>query len=64
MQSSTIELKQVRNFLDTSLKAHLEAKGALCLCCEQPRDLCRCVSRANRIRLVFQPMKLRAIDGR
>lgn len=58
-ESVTLEMKQVRNFLDTSLRAHLEAKGELCSCCQQPFDLCRCVTRANHIRVNFQPIVLR-----
>jgi hypothetical protein len=53
--SVTLEIKQVRNILDTSLRAHLESKGKLCLCCNQPSDLCRCITRANAIRTVFRP---------
>jgi hypothetical protein len=58
-QSVLAEIKQVRSFLDTSLRAHLESKGKLCTCCELPSDLCRCVTRANHIREVFEPLLLR-----
>jgi len=53
--SVTLEIKQVRNILDTSLRAHLESKGKLCLCCSQPSDLCRCITRANQLRVNFRP---------
>jgi hypothetical protein len=59
-ESVTLEMKQVRNFLDVSLRAHLAAKGALCPCCELPKGLCRCISRENHIRVAFQPAHQRA----
>lgn len=50
------EIKQVRNYFDTSLKSHLMAKGALCPCCDQPATLCRCVTeRAKQIAETFKP---------
>jgi hypothetical protein len=58
-QAVVMEIKAARNVLDTSLKAHLADKGELCLCCELPNDLCRCVKRAEKIRQVFQPLILR-----
>ena len=62
-QAVILEIKQVRNILDTSLRAHLEAKGALCMCCNQPSDLCRCVTRANRLRIDFRPSVERSDVG-
>ena len=55
-----VEIKQVKNFLDQSLRAHLESKGALCSNCEQPNDLCRCIKRADMVRAHFEPLALRS----
>jgi hypothetical protein len=57
--TSTFQIRQVKNYVDTSLRAHLAAKGAMCSCCGQLQDLCRCVTRANAVKKVFEPMALR-----
>jgi hypothetical protein len=57
-----MEIKQARSILDSSLKAHLANKGKLCLHCELPNDLCKCVKRAQEIRKIFEPVALRGIE--
>lgn len=50
-----LEIKQIKNFPDNSLKAHLEAKGMICDCCGQLKSLCRCITQTNNVRKNFAP---------